>query len=76
MQQYVCYAHEIDDWNSITQAVCDAARTYCDAVRLATFQRAGGPAALNREQHAVHGFAWVASTVGALEATANWASRA
>jgi len=33
-------------------------------------------ARLEREQHAVHGFAWAAATVAALEATADWAARA
>ena len=31
---------------------------------------------LAREQHAVHGFAWTAATLAALEATTDWAARA
>lgn len=34
------------------------------------------PALIDRAQHVVHGFAWIASTVAALEATLDWAVRA
>lgn len=64
------------DWVSKAQAACDAARVYCDVVRTSVSGRLDGPDALNREQHAVHGFAWIASSVAALEATADWAVRA
>ncbi|KWV92734.1 acyl-CoA dehydrogenase family protein [Erythrobacter sp. YT30] len=64
------------DWVSKVQSACDAARVYCDVVRATVSGRLDGPDALNREQHAVHGFAWIASSVAALEATADWAVRA
>mgnify|MGYP005849570527 FL=1 len=34
------------------------------------------PALLARHQHRVHGFAWIAASVAALEATLDWAARA
>ena len=34
------------------------------------------PALLTDEQHAAHGYAWIAATCAALEATADWAARA
>ena len=34
------------------------------------------PALIEREQHAVHGFAWAAATLAATEATTDWAARA
>ncbi len=64
------------DWIKNAHSACKAARTYRESVRLAVSARAIDPAALNREQHAIHGFAWIASTVTALEATADWAARA
>ncbi|MEL7189832.1 MAG: acyl-CoA dehydrogenase family protein [Pseudomonadota bacterium] len=64
------------DWIKTAQSACDAARSYCEAVRVSVSGRIDGSEALNREQHAVHGFAWIASTVAALEATADWAQRA
>jgi len=33
------------------------------------------PGLVTREQHIAHGFAWIASTAAALEATADWAAR-
>lgn len=63
------------------QAALGAAREYCDSVRQAVAalvapQGTPDPSLLTREQHRVHGFAWVASSIAALEATADWAARA
>lgn len=58
-----------------------AARDHADKVRAAVAKRVmtGGridPEALTREQHRVHGLAWIAATLAALEATLDWAVRA
>lgn len=63
------------------RAALGAARDYCEAVRQAVAavvapQGTPDPALLTREQHRVHGFAWVAASIAALEATADWAARA
>lgn len=63
------------------RAALGAARDYCEAVRqavAAVVAPQGTPDAglLTREQHRVHGFAWVAASIAALEATADWAARA
>lgn len=63
------------------RAALGAARDYCEAVRQAVAavvapQGTPDPAVLTREQHRVHGFAWVAASIAALEATADWAARA
>ena len=58
-----------------------AAREYSESVReaVAAVVAPGGvvdPALLAREQHRVHGFAWIAASIAALEATLDWAVRA
>lgn len=58
-----------------------AARDYGDSVRqavAAVVAPQGTPDAglLTREQHRVHGYAWVAASIAAMEATADWAARA
>lgn len=58
-----------------------AAREYSEMVRAAVELSVapGGavdPALLTREQHRVHGFAWIAASIAALEATLDWAVRA
>ncbi len=58
-----------------------AAREYSGMVRAAVERSVapGGtvdPALLTREQHRVHGFAWIAASIAALEATLDWAVRA
>ncbi len=63
------------------RAALGAARDYCESVRQAVAavvapQGTPDPALLTREQHRVHGFAWVAAQIAALEATADWAQRA
>ncbi|MEM6907848.1 MAG: acyl-CoA dehydrogenase family protein [Pseudomonadota bacterium] len=70
----------MNDLINQTRSAVAAARTYCEAARSQLSSQLGvdgvlDPAALMREQHAVHGFAWIASTVAALEATADWAAR-
>jgi (2S)-methylsuccinyl-CoA dehydrogenase len=71
----------MNDWIIEARRAIAAARNYCEAVRAGLAERVapGGvpdAALLEREQHAVHGFAWAAATCGALEATADWAARA
>lgn len=66
-------------WINTAKSACEAARTYCEAARVAVTTRLGPDqdgASIKREQHAVHGFAWIASSVAAMEATADWAARA
>ncbi|MFN3863321.1 MAG: acyl-CoA dehydrogenase family protein [Erythrobacter sp.] len=71
----------MNDWINHARAAIGAARAYCDAVRgklAARLAPQGAPdaALIEREQHAVHGFAWAAATLAAIEATADWAARA
>jgi (2S)-methylsuccinyl-CoA dehydrogenase len=71
----------MSEWIIEARSAIAAARGYCEAVRVKLAARvapAGAPDAglLEREQHAVHGFAWAAATLAALEATADWAARA
>ncbi|MFM7379308.1 MAG: acyl-CoA dehydrogenase family protein [Erythrobacter sp.] len=71
----------MSDWMTAARAALGAARDYCESVRQAVAavvapQGTPDPALLTREQHRVHGFAWVAAQIAALEATADWASRA
>jgi (2S)-methylsuccinyl-CoA dehydrogenase len=49
-----------------------AAQTYRDAARAALIGRIDGRS-MDEEQRAAHGFAWVATSVAALEAVAGWA---
>ncbi|MEM6266646.1 MAG: acyl-CoA dehydrogenase family protein, partial [Pseudomonadota bacterium] len=70
----------MNDLINQTRSAVAAARTYCEAARSQLSSQLGvdgvlDPAALMREQHVVHGFAWIASTVAALEATADWAAQ-
>ena len=63
------------------RAALGAARDYSHGVRQAVAAQvaphgAPDPALLTREQHRVHGYAWVAASIAALEATADWAARA
>ena len=71
----------MSDWISAAKAACAAAKTYCEAVRAATaalVAPSGKAEAALVEQHQriVHGYAWIGTTVAALEATADWAARA
>ena len=69
------------EWIQSARASLIAARAYSECVRARVAQvvAPGGaidPAALVREQHRVHGFAWIAASVAALDATLTWAVRA
>ncbi len=71
----------MNEWISAARASLGAAREYADVVRAAVAQQvapdgAPDPALIDRAQHIVHGFAWIASSVTALEATLDWAARA
>jgi (2S)-methylsuccinyl-CoA dehydrogenase len=71
----------MSDWIKEARAAIVAARGYCETVRASLTARvapSGTPEAalLEAEQHAVHGYAWAAATLAALEATADWAARA
>lgn len=71
----------MSDWTTAAQAALGAARDYSENVRqavAAVVAPQGTPDAglLTREQHRVHGYAWVAASIAALEATADWAARA
>ncbi len=62
------------------EGTCQAIRAYLDAVRekvaaAVTQQGRMDPAALEREQRMVHGFAWAQTLLAALEAGLDWARR-
>jgi (2S)-methylsuccinyl-CoA dehydrogenase len=71
----------MSEWMAVARASLIAAREYSESVRQAVagvVARRGtvDPALLAREQHQVHGFAWIAASIAALEATLDWAVRA
>jgi (2S)-methylsuccinyl-CoA dehydrogenase len=71
----------MSEWMAVARASLIAAREYSESVReaVAGVVAPGGavePALLAREQHRVHGFAWIAASIAALEATLDWAVRA
>ncbi|UYV15202.1 acyl-CoA dehydrogenase family protein [Porphyrobacter sp. ULC335] len=71
----------MSEWMAEARASIAAAREYSEMVRAAVELSVapGGavdPALLTREQHRVHGFAWIAASIAALEATLDWAVRA
>jgi (2S)-methylsuccinyl-CoA dehydrogenase len=71
----------MSDWMTAARAALGAARDYGTSVRQAVAAVVAphgtpDPALLTREQHRVHGFAWVAASIAALEAAADWAVRA
>lgn len=71
----------MSDWIEAARASLGAAREYRECVRAAVARAVdaeGAPDAgrLDRHQHQVHGFAWIAASVAALEATLDWAVRA
>jgi len=71
----------MNEWMMTARAALGAARDYAEWVRAAVagvVARGGVPdlALLTREQHRVHGFAWLAASIAALEATLDWAVRA
>ncbi|QPC98040.1 acyl-CoA dehydrogenase family protein [Qipengyuania soli] len=70
------------DWISLAHDACGAAKNFAAAARVATLAEVQGAdegrieaALVERHQRRVHGFAWIGTTVAALEATADWASR-
>lgn len=71
----------MNEWMAAARASIGAAREYSDHVRAAV-ERSVAPggtidaALLTREQHRVHGYAWIAASIAALEATLDWAARA
>lgn len=70
------------DWIDLAHCAADSARLYEDDVRETLLARltdgdgAMSSATVMREQHALHGFAWIAATRAALEASVQWAERA
>ncbi|HSF13511.1 MAG TPA: acyl-CoA dehydrogenase family protein, partial [Erythrobacter sp.] len=71
----------MSEWIGLAHASLGAARDYAEAVRCAVTQvvAPGGvtdAALIERAQHQVHGFAWIAASIAALESTLDWASRA
>ena len=71
----------MNGWIDDARSALAAAQTYGEAVGAAVLARVAPQGAidaalLTREQHAVHGFGWVAATLAALEATLDWAERA
>lgn len=71
----------MSEWIKDARAAIAAAREYCETVRAKLAERvapagAPDPALVEREQHAVHGYAWAAATLAAIEATTDWAARA
>lgn len=68
-------------WIDEARAAIEAALSYSETIRAKVAMQVapGGKvnaALLAREQHIVHGLGWIASTIAALEATADWAARA
>jgi (2S)-methylsuccinyl-CoA dehydrogenase len=71
----------MNEWINEARAAILAARSYSEVVRAKVAMKVApdgkvDPVLLEREQHAVHGLGWIAATIAALEATADWASRA
>jgi len=69
------------DWIELAEQAARMGKAFedevCDSLdsRIGSIERRIDPAALTREQHAVHGFAWIAATRAALDAAADWARR-
>ncbi|WP_095012507.1 acyl-CoA dehydrogenase family protein [Tsuneonella mangrovi] len=68
------------DWISLAQDACGAARGYAEAARCTTAEivaPSGKPEAtlVEKHQRVVHGYAWIGTTVAALESCADWAAR-
>ncbi|MDZ4276308.1 MAG: acyl-CoA dehydrogenase family protein [Erythrobacter sp.] len=71
----------MSEWIDTARDSLGAARDYGEAVRAAVLRAvapdiATQPALMAREQHSVHGFAWIAASIAALKATLDWAVRA
>jgi (2S)-methylsuccinyl-CoA dehydrogenase len=70
----------MSDWPSLAGSACTAAQAYLLAAReaVSAIVASSGkvdPVVADREQRRVHGFAWIGTTVAALEAVADWAGR-
>jgi (2S)-methylsuccinyl-CoA dehydrogenase len=71
----------MSEWMDAARASIVAAREYSEHVRAAV-ERSVAPggtidaALLTRQQHCVHGYAWIAASIAALEASLDWAARA
>jgi (2S)-methylsuccinyl-CoA dehydrogenase len=71
----------MNEWIGAARSALAAARAYCETLREGVARQVAPagtpvPALLTAAQHAVHGFAWTAATIAALEATLDWAVRA
>lgn len=72
----------MSEWIDLSRNALQSAREFADRVRerLAKGLRAEDgrldTEKVEQSQHLVHGFAWIASTTAALEATSDWAERA
>ncbi|MFN4039040.1 MAG: acyl-CoA dehydrogenase family protein [Erythrobacter sp.] len=71
----------MNSWIDEARAAIRAAQDYCEIVRAEVASRVAPDGKLDaqllaHEQHAVHGFGWIAATIAALEATCDWAARA
>lgn len=71
----------MSEWINAARASLGAARGYAEVVREQVLRQVapGGvadAALIDRAQHQVHGFAWIAASLAALEATLDWATRA
>jgi (2S)-methylsuccinyl-CoA dehydrogenase len=71
----------MNEWIEQARAALGAVQDYAQSVRDAVLEAVapGGvidPALLTRQQHRVHGYAWIAASIAALEATLDWAVRA
>jgi (2S)-methylsuccinyl-CoA dehydrogenase len=69
------------DWIATALGATQAARSFAEAARLRVARAIAPDGKINsaladREQRLVHGFAWIATTVEALAAAADWAARA
>ncbi|ABC62099.1 acyl-CoA dehydrogenase family protein [Erythrobacter litoralis] len=71
----------MSEWIDLARQACAAARDFAEAARVVAAVAVApegrpDPVLVEREQRLVHGYAWIGTTVAALEATADWASRA
>lgn len=71
----------MSDIIDLSREACAAAQRYIEAARAATAGIVApdglpDPSLVEREQRRVHGLAWAATTLAALEALADWAARA
>ena len=70
----------MSDWISTARSASLAAQAFAEAARLATAANVASgdrpdPALIERHQRQVHGFAWIGTSVAALQAGVDWAAR-